>query len=106
MLLPPAVFSGLLVTLWAYKCLMMIIFQNKIIYMPSVPPFARSEKVSDYAVSCRPVVWTEHGLRASDGTSLKLLEGVIPHPTPSQPRQRVVVLYFQGYRLLCRGGAG
>src|ERR1700744_6107699 len=51
-LVPPAVFGGLLVTLWAYKCLMMVVFQNKIIYMPSVPPFSRSEKVSDYASQC------------------------------------------------------
>jgi hypothetical protein len=32
-LTPPAVFGGLLVTLWAYKCIMMVVFQNKIIYM-------------------------------------------------------------------------
>ena len=32
-LTPPAVFGGLLITLWAYKCMMMVIFQNKIIYM-------------------------------------------------------------------------
>src|SRR6266498_2441351 len=47
-LLPPIVFSGLLLTLWAYKCFMMVVFQNKIIYMPNVPPFSRNEKVEDY----------------------------------------------------------
>jgi hypothetical protein len=32
-LTPPAVFGGLLITLWTYKCIMMVVFQNKIIYM-------------------------------------------------------------------------
>jgi fermentation-respiration switch protein FrsA (DUF1100 family) len=91
------VFGGLLVTLWTYKCLMMIIFQNKIIYMPSVPPFSRSEKVSDYASQCRPVKWIEHDLRASDGTALKILEGGIDSTEEVGPTEHVVVLYFQGY---------
>lgn len=111
-LLPPVVFTGLLITLWTYKCLMMIIFQNKIIYMPSMPPFSRSEKVEDYAGSCKPVIWTEHSIRSEDGTPLKLLEGQIPHQQQSgvavddndnnntasiTPRyQHVVTIYFQG----------
>ncbi len=73
---------------------MMVIFQNKLIYMPSVPPFSRSEKVADYANQCRPVVWKEHDLRAADGTALKLLEGRVERV--AKPRKRVVVLYFQG----------
>lgn len=94
-LLPPAVFGGLLVTLWTYKCLMMVIFQNKIIYMPSVPPFSRSEKVSDYERQCSPIVWTEHDLKAADGTAIKLLEGTVGASSDLAPE--VVVLYFQGY---------
>jgi uncharacterized protein len=73
---------------------MMVIFQNKIIYMPSVPPFSRSETVKDYAIQCRPVVWKEHDLRAADGTALKLLEGSIA--SASKPSKRVIILYFQG----------
>jgi uncharacterized protein len=76
-LLPPIVFSGLVIALWTYKSLMMIVFQSKINYMPSVPLFSRSEKVEDYAVQCRPVVWREHDLRAADGVALKLLEGML-----------------------------
>ncbi|KAI9665306.1 MAG: hypothetical protein M1831_001743 [Alyxoria varia] len=53
-LTPPAVFLGLLLALWAYKCLMMVIFQNKIIYMPSVPPFSRREEISHNASSLPP----------------------------------------------------
>ena len=94
-LLPPVVFGGLMITLWAYKCVMMIVFQNKIIYMPSIPPFSRSEKVDDYAVQCRPVVWREHDIEAADGTTVKLLEGNVDTINPDT-KEQVVVLYFQG----------
>lgn len=93
---PPAVFAGLLVTLWTYKCLMMVVFQNKIIYMPSVPPFSRAEKVEDYASQCRPVRWTEHRLRSADGTALRLLESCMTSEDQPQRSARVVVVYFQG----------
>ena len=92
-LTPPAVFGGLFITLWTYKCIMMIVFQNKIIYMPGVPPFARSEKVSDYANQCRPVEWQEHVIKAADGTIIKLLAGSIPK---KDTRKDVIVLYLQG----------
>lgn len=104
-LTPPAVFLGLLVTLWAYKSLMLVVFQNKIIYMPSVPPFSRSEKIADYAASCRPVVWREERIKAADGTKLALAVGEIPEETAKQheerskplaTRRRVVIVYFQG----------
>jgi uncharacterized protein len=77
---------------------MMVVFQNKIIYMPSVPPFSRSEKVAEYANQCKPVVWLEHDLKSADGTAIKLLEGSIttegfPHRLKGK---RLVVLYFQG----------
>jgi len=75
---------------------MMVLFQNKIIYMPSVPPFSRSEKVEDYANACKPVVWTEHDLRAADGTALKLLEGSIMVKDGLKQEEAVIVLYFQG----------
>lgn len=95
-LLPPVVFGGLVVTLWTYKCVMMVAFQNRIIYMPSVPPFSRSEKVEDYAIHFGPVVWKEHGLRAVDGVSLKLLEGKVRPVSEPKARKYVTVLYFQG----------
>lgn len=95
-LVPPVVFSGLLVTLWTYKCLMMVIFQNKIIYMPSVPPFSRSEKVSDYASQCIPFTWSEHDMKSTDGTAIKILESGLQIAQQTQQQQRVVVLYLQG----------
>jgi len=84
------------VALWTYKCIMMVVFQNKIIYMPSVPPFSRSEKVEDYAAQCRPVEWHEHPLRSIDGTALKLLEGSIQQSSGKPVTKRIVVLYLQG----------
>ena len=95
-LIPPAVFGGLLVTLWTYKCLMMIVFQNRIIYMPSVPPFSRSEQIADYANQCRPVQWAEHSLQSVDGTALKLIEGRLNAESSSGRQKRLVILYFQG----------
>jgi hypothetical protein len=95
-IIPPTVFGGLLVALLKYECLIMIIFQNKIIHMPSIPPFSRSEKASDYAIQCRPVVWKEHVIKASDSVAIKLLEGTAEIAGSSDRASHVVVLYFQG----------
>jgi hypothetical protein len=75
---------------------MMVIFQNKIIYMPSVPPFSRSEKVADYVTQCRPVVWKEHVIGSGDGVAIKLLEGAAKPSGSSSKGDNVVALYFQG----------
>lgn len=84
---------------------MLVVFQNKIIYMPSVPPFSRSEKIEDYAALCRPVVWREERIKAADGTKLALAVGEIPNMGKGPDvgmskevgkRRRVVILYFQG----------
>lgn len=89
----------------------MIVFQNKIIYMPSMPPFARSERIDDYASMCKPVIWTEQRLRSKDGVEVALAVGSIPseggvgRESESQSgivraekgRDReVVIVYFQG----------
>ena len=98
-LTPPSVFLGLVATLWLYKCVVLVLFQNKIIYMPSIPPFSRSEKLLDYQVSCKPVYWKHHFIQSSDGIRLSILEGEVSrHSTESsreiQPRN--VIIYFQG----------
>lgn len=104
-LTPPAVFTGLLLALWLYKCCMMVVFQNKIVYMPSVPPFSRSEKIADYAARCRPVEWREQHITASDGTSIAVAVGSIPatfakscHTCQKtmQLQKHKVILYLQG----------
>lgn len=99
-LIPPAVFVGLIIVLWTWKCLMMVIFQDKIIYMPSVPPFSRQEIIKDYVKACQPVLWQEETIKSTDGTRLSLCIGSIPDAaqllSKSPATRRVVLLYFQG----------
>ena len=96
-LLPPAVFLGLLGTLWFYKCCMMVLFQSKIIYMPSIPPFSRREEIESYRAGCRPVVWKEKRINSEDGTELTLCIGEIPTSASNDsPAKTVTLLYFQG----------
>ena len=102
---PPLVFAGLVITLWAYKCLMMIVFQNQIIYMPSIPPFSRSEKIADYEALCKPVRWREERIKSADGMEVALAVGSVPLEVDvtgkgkgkGKGRKDIVVLYFQGY---------
>ncbi|KAK1704237.1 Alpha/Beta hydrolase protein [Colletotrichum lupini] len=102
--LPPLVFTGLLLTLWTQKCLAMIIFQNKIIYMPGLPPNARRERIQDYAKQCWGVQWEEKRIRAADGTDLALC---VASATSTGGRKTtslddtlsvpsIYILYFQG----------
>lgn len=95
--LVPSVFVGLLLGHWLHKCLLMVLFQNKIIYMPSLPPGSRREKLSDYSKTCGDVSWEEEKIKSLDGTKLTL---AIARPkttsTPQDKRKHVVILYFQG----------
>lgn len=78
---------------------MMILFQNKIIYMPNIPPFSRTETVEDYAGRCRPVQWKEDSLVTGDGVKLSLAIGDVPRAYEEEGEMEekdVVVLYFQG----------
>jgi uncharacterized protein len=104
-LTPPLVFVGLLLTLWTYKCIMMVLFQDKIIYMPNMPPFSRSEKTEDYTKECKPVVWKEKQIKSIDGTRLTLCVGNITEASDktdcsdmarAQTGKEVVICYFQG----------
>ncbi|KAJ5467128.1 hypothetical protein N7475_004880 [Penicillium sp. IBT 31633x] len=90
--------------------------QNKLLYLSWLPPFTRSEVISDYEAECRPVQWAEKQIRSLDGTKLAVCEGHIPvhikDPKPlSNPgafknqgqgnmtqkrKKRVVICYFQG----------
>ncbi|OCH87960.1 hypothetical protein OBBRIDRAFT_795700 [Obba rivulosa] len=70
---------GLPAALWLYKCLMMVIFQRKIIYMGYAPPGARTEElgrdvpVPQAGIVARPEAWAQRS---------------------SQPE--VVLIYLQG----------
>ena len=101
-MLAPAMFGGLFVSLWTWKCFMMVIFQNKIIYMPGLPPNARSEKLSDYAHRCGGLAWREERVRAVDSTDLALcvtdIDLRLDQPCGT-PDGRFYILYFQGLHL-------
>lgn len=90
--------------------------QNKLLYLSWLPPFTRSEVISDYEAECRPVRWEEKQIRSLDGTKLAVCEGHIPVPREAQdsvsnagalrnqdqereiPKRKktVVICYFQG----------
>ncbi|KAF4634082.1 hypothetical protein G7Y89_g4029 [Cudoniella acicularis] len=72
-LLPPVVFGGLVIALWTWKCFMMIIFQNKIIYMPGLPPNSRRETISEYHNQCGGIQWREERIKSLDGTRISLV---------------------------------
>jgi hypothetical protein len=106
-LLPPVVFVGLLGALWAWKCLMMVTFQNKIIYIPGMPPNTRRERINDYAAQCGGVQWREHRIRAADGTGVALCVASMATSTADKGKIEatgfdevvevpVYILYFQG----------
>lgn len=96
-LVPPVVFTSLLLALWTYKCMMTVLFQDKIIYMPYMPPFARSEKMEEYTAVCRPVEWVQRHIKSMDGTKIALCIGRIPETSERVGRKKhVVVCYFQG----------
>ncbi|KAJ5584770.1 uncharacterized protein N7459_004570 [Penicillium hispanicum] len=102
-LVPPVIFIGLLVALWTWKCFWIVVMQNKLLYLSWLPPFSRSDKISEYEAECRPVRWEEKHIRSLDGTKLTVCEGRIPindHPpnaAESSKRQKsVVICYFQG----------
>jgi hypothetical protein len=88
------------------KCMMMVVFQNKIIYMPGLPPTSRSETIANWASMCGGVKWTEEKTVAADGKKLALAVATVPLPkgkgpavaAPDKPASaHVYVLYFQGW---------
>ncbi|OAA44622.1 alpha/beta-hydrolase [Beauveria brongniartii RCEF 3172] len=95
-LMPPVIFTGLFIALWCWKCTMLIVFQNVIIYNPFLPPDARRLEIADYASQCRGVAWRQEMIKSLDGTSIALCvsekasESSMPSATP------VYILYFQG----------
>jgi hypothetical protein len=100
LLTPVMVYLGLFSALWTYKCIMLVIFQNKIIYMPYFPPFSRSERIQDYSQACKGVCWNEKHIRSSDRTRISLCIGSTSddkHYSAHHPRSHVIILYLQGF---------
>ncbi|KAJ5112886.1 hypothetical protein N7456_001420 [Penicillium angulare] len=101
-LVPPVIFLGLLITLWTWKCFWIIVMQNKLLYLSWLPPFSRSDTISEYERECKPVEWKEKEIRSLDGTKLVICEGHIPIQSEKnelklkQPKKLVAICYFQG----------
>lgn len=101
-LIPPVAFAGFFCSLWIYKCIMLVCFQNKIIYMPGLPPGARSEKIKTYSDQCAGIRWEEVPTNSLDGTGIMLVigrpceEDTSDHTASPLPRSSIVLLYFQG----------
>lgn len=95
-LIPPAIFVGLFISLWTWKCTMLVLFQNVIIYNPFLPPDARSLKIADFASQCGGIKWREERIQSLDGTEIALCVANIQHGHGSMPPTRVYIMYFQG----------
>lgn len=103
-ILPPLVFAGLVVALYTWKSLMLVLFQNKIIYMPGLPPSARLEQISTYQDRCGGIQWTEERIRSTvDGTwlslalaNVRLCPGTCAAGAMNPRPAHIYVLYFQG----------
>jgi hypothetical protein len=87
--------------------MMMVVFQNKIIYMPGLPPNARRESIEDYETQCYGIKWREENIVAADKTKLSLCVADVVTGRPSGRSESttigaeedlvpVYILYFQG----------
>lgn len=102
--IPPAIFLGLLLSLWTWKCFWIVLLQDKLLYLSWLPPLSRSEKIEDYAREFRGVQWSETFITSSDGTKLAVCEGRLPASfrrdknvkENNKKKVRVVICYFQG----------
>ncbi|SPQ17905.1 d79ea82b-8f30-46d0-ba85-4f4a6e6d2008 [Thermothielavioides terrestris] len=83
----------------------MVVFQNKIIYMPGLPPTSRRECIANWASLCGGVEWVKENTKAADGTELAMAVTTVPLPQGRRPvatkpgdpaAAHVYVLYFQG----------
>lgn len=74
---------------------MMVIFQNKIIYMPGLPPNTRRDTIADYKNQCSGMEWREERKRSGDGTRISLCVASVNELKDCGGRM-VYILYFQG----------
>ncbi|KAJ2989627.1 hypothetical protein NUW58_g3377 [Xylaria curta] len=77
----------------------MVVFQNKIIYMPGLPPNSRREKINDYRDRLGSILWREERVRAADGTDLALCVTDLDLGSKRDshsPDTAFYILYFQG----------
>ncbi|KAI9452799.1 hypothetical protein BJY52DRAFT_1291857 [Lactarius psammicola] len=90
-------FVGLPLALWAYKCLMLIIFQRKVIYMGYAPPGSRTELLADLYPKYTPngIHIEELSIPSSRPNRVRLSTLLLRNDNLSIPPQHVIV-YLQG----------
>ncbi|TDL22415.1 alpha/beta-hydrolase [Rickenella mellea] len=87
-----SVVIGLPAALWAYKCMMMVLFQRKIIYMGYAPPGAREERLG-HDVPIPKNVYTEEITIPSEG---KVLLSALVAQRSANSTPGCVIFYLQG----------
>lgn len=100
LLLPPVIFTGLLLALYTWKSFVMVSLQNKIIYAPYLPPTARHDKISDWKSRLHGIEWKELHMRSIDRTDLALAVASVSSGPEHSPNNdiayHVYILYCQG----------
>lgn len=91
-LLVLSVIVGLPLALWTYKCIMMYVFQRRIIYMGYAPMGARSEALHKDVRVPKGIVCHEIRIPSEKRVSLS---GIIVHREDAHHPETVIV-YFQG----------
>lgn len=78
--------------------MMLVLFQNAIIYNPFMPPNARSMRIEEFARQCGGVQWREERIRSLDGTQLALCISQDAQNVAADASSitQVYILYFQG----------
>ncbi|KAI0070239.1 alpha/beta-hydrolase [Panus rudis PR-1116 ss-1] len=87
---------GLPIALWVYKCIMMVIFQRRIIYMGYVPPNARNEQIGVDVDVPKGLSWEEITLR---GEGRIRLAGILVRNASGAteaPPLKTLIVYLQG----------
>jgi len=95
---------------------MLIILQNKLIYLPYIPPGARQETIEDYKPQVLGLDWATTEVRTRDSKKLVACVAEIRFQAPCVPQHKltpcrrpirvseVVLVYFQGYEFVLYNG--
>ncbi|KAI0086912.1 Alpha/Beta hydrolase protein [Irpex rosettiformis] len=89
-------FIGLPLALWVYKCIMLVLFQRKIIYMGYVPLDARSQELNKDISPAKGIKCEEiliNGERNIRLYGILVRRDSVP---PSEQQPKAVIVYFQG----------
>ncbi|OZJ06023.1 hypothetical protein BZG36_01109 [Bifiguratus adelaidae] len=92
-----AIVAGLPIALYTYKCLALVAFQNKLIYLSYIPLGARQETLDDYKTELHGLLVTEAECTTQDR---KRLRGIVVQRNDlaslDKTGPEAVLIYFQG----------